>query len=331
MIGISKTTTTRKGNSDFLLKSALGVSVVSFLILLPFGINNIIQGRTLGAIVTICVSLLFAYNAYIGWRGRYSLILNLFGVVPAFTIGAANALIELQVAGSYWSYLCVFAIYFILPFRYTKYANAIFLMAVISAAWISLEHPIFIRFSVVLIGASIFIFISKRETTKAYELAEKQALTDSLTGLLNRVTMPESLETAILKCRKNGKKSTLCLIDIDHFKAINDTYGHEAGDRVLVSLSASIVKLISRKDTLFRIGGEEFLILMNNTDLNEGSKTADALRAVVEDLSLLEDHQVTISIGVSEVEDDFDWKQWMKRSDENLYKAKENGRNQVAS
>lgn len=331
MFGFFETKPTRQGDSDFLIKSALGVSVVSFLILLPFGINNFFQGRTLGAIVTICVSLLFAYNAYTAWRGRYSLYLNLFGVVPAFTVGAANALIELSVAGSYWSYLCVFAIYFILPFRYTKYANAVFLAAVISAAYLSLEQSIFIRFSVVLIGASIFIFISRRETTKAYDLLEKQAITDSLTGLLNRVTMPASLETAILRSKRNGKKSTLCLVDIDYFKDINDTYGHDAGDRVLVALSASILKLTSRKDTLFRIGGEEFLILMNNTDLNEGSKTADALRSVVEDLSLIDNHPVTISIGVSEVSNDYDWKQWMKRSDENLYKAKENGRNQVAS
>jgi diguanylate cyclase (GGDEF)-like protein len=330
MFGLFETNTIRHGDSDYLMKSALGVSVVSFLILLPFGINNFIQGRTLGAIVTICVSLLFAYNAYIAWRGHYSLSLNLFGVVPSFTLGAANALIELSVAGSYWSYLCVFAIYFILPFRYTIYANAVFLAAVISAAWVSLELTIFIRFSVVLIGASTFIFISRRENTKAYDLIEKQAITDSLTGLLNRSTMPPSLEAAILRSKKNGKKSTLCLIDIDHFKTINDMYGHEVGDRVLVGLSESILKLSSRKDTLFRIGGEEFLILMNNTDLNEGSKTADALRSVVEDLSLVDNHQVTISIGVSEVSDDYDWKQWMKRSDENLYKAKENGRNQVA-
>ena len=331
MFGFSETSTKRQGDSGFLMKSAFGVSVVSFLILLPFGINNIIQGRPLGAIVTLFVCLLFAYNAYVGWRGRYSLYLNLFGVVPAFTVGASNALIELSVAGSYWSYLCVFAIYFILPFRYTKYANAVFLVAVISAAWLSLEYPIFIRFSMVLIGASIFIFISKRETTKAYDLVETQAITDSLTGVLNRVTMPDCLEKAILLSRESDTKSTLCLIDIDHFKAINDTYGHEAGDQVLVGLSASIMSLISTKDTLFRIGGEEFLILMNDTDLNEGSKTADNLRTVVADLSLIEDHHFTISIGVSEVSAVYDWKQWMKRSDENLYKAKESGRNQVAS
>ncbi len=141
--------------------------------------------------------------------------------------------------------------------------------------------------------------------------------------------MPESLEDAILKFKEQGVKSTLCIVDIDHFKNINDNYGHDAGDNVLISLSAVIQSVISSKDMLFRIGGEEFLILMNNTNVDEGSKTADALRSVVKDLPCLDDHQVTISIGVTEVKMDYNWKKWMKRSDEKLYIAKNNGRNQV--
>lgn len=329
MFTFFKKANTRSDESDFLMKSAFGVSVVSFLILLPFGINNFAQGRTIGGIITISVSMLFAINAYVGLRGRYSLYLNLYGVIPAFTLGAANALLTLQVIGSYWSYLCVFAIYFILPFKYSKYANAAFLIAIIGAAWLSLEFTIFIRFSVVLVGASMFIFISKRETTKAQMLLREQAVTDSLTGIFNRVQMPENLQDAILKYSKNGVKSTLCIVDIDHFKTINDNYGHDAGDKVLVGLTACIQSMVSRKDILFRIGGEEFLILMADTNIIEGSIRAEALRSTVEKLPLLDNHQVTISIGVSEVRTDYDWKIWMKCSDEKLYLAKENGRNQV--
>lgn len=87
--------------------------------------------------------------------------------------------------------------------------------------------------------------------------------------------------------------------------------------------------MISSKDTIFRIGGEEFLILMRNTNAQEGSKTADALRATVEDLTMIENHKKTIRIGVTEIEDDSGWKEWMKCSDEKLYTAKQNGRNQV--
>ncbi len=187
---------------------------LSYLILLPFGINNFAQGRTIGGIITICVAILFAVNAFVGWRGRYVLYLNLLGIVPAFTLCTANAVFTLQVVGSYWSYLCVFAIYFNFPFQYTKYANVAFLIAVIGAAWLSLEPTVFLRFSVVLVGASIFIFISKNETTKAQILPRKQAATDSLTGTFNRVQLPINLEEAILNFKDKGVKSTLCLVDI---------------------------------------------------------------------------------------------------------------------
>lgn len=106
---------------------------------------------------------------------------------------------------------------------------------------------------------------------------------------------------AISQFKQAGVKSTLCIIDIDHFKSINDNYGHDAGDKVLVGLSTFIQDKISSKDTLFRIRGEEFLILMTKTDEYEGKKTADGLRATVQDLLLLDSHPVIRSIGVTEV------------------------------
>lgn len=322
-------TTSDLAESNFLVKSAFGISLAALLISLPFGINNFIQERLLSGIVSIAMVILFAINAYAGWRGKYLLYLNLFGIVPAFTFAAVNAIVSLQVLGTYWSFLCAYGIYFILPFRYAKFANAVFLIAVISAAWYSLELSIFIRFSVVLVGTSIFIFISNREITKTQRSLRKQAITDPLTGAFNRVCLPKDLEQAILNFEDNGVKSTICVLDIDHFKSINDTYGHETGDQVLIDLSSYILSFTSSKDTLFRIGGEEFLILMDNTDEYEGAKTAEALRAVVEDYDLLENHKVTVSVGVSEIQKGFTWKTWMKLSDEKLYTAKRNGRNQV--
>lgn len=316
--------------ADFLIKSSFGVSIVSFLILIPFGINNFVQGRVVSGVMTILVAILFALNATVGWRGRYALYFNLYGIVPALTLASANALITLQVIGSYWSYLCVFAIYFILPFQYVKKANVAFLTVVITTAAVALEPAIALRFSVVLLGASMFIFISKRQTVNAYDQLHKQAITDSLTGVLNRVSMPEKVEQAIQQYKTKGIKSSLCIIDIDHFKKINDTYGHDTGDKVLVELATYIQRQIAPKDALFRIGGEEFLIVMTQKGIKEGKQTANTFRALIEELTLPENQKVTISIGVTEVDNYSDWKQWMKRSDAQLYLAKENGRNQVA-
>jgi diguanylate cyclase (GGDEF)-like protein len=315
--------------SDFLVKSALGVSIVATLILLPFGINDFFNGRMVSGIFVVCMASLCTLNSWLGWRGNYSLALNLIGIIPVITIAAANAMFNHGDPGSYWSYLAVFAVYFILPFRYAGYANAVFLGVIVASAWFTLSPEAYIRFSSTLIGASFFIFISNREISKTQEQLKKQSTTDALTGTFNRVPLSENLNRAIELHKSEGELATLCVLDIDHFKKINDSYGHDIGDEVLVKLSAFILSMISKKDMLFRIGGEEFLILMNNTNIDEGLKTADAIRALVEDLELVPNHPVTISVGVTEISENCTWKEWMKCSDENLYKAKQNGRNQV--
>lgn len=329
MLKFFKKTNQWLGESDFLTKSAFGVSVVSFVVLLPFGINNFLQGRLTGGVIVLCVALLCAFNAFLGSRGRYSLHLNLFAIVPAITLGIVNAIVTLGVIGSYWAYLGVFAVYFILPLQPAKYANIFFLISVISAAWFSLEPAVYMRFSAVLVGASFFIFISNREITKAQSLLRKQSITDSLTGLNNRVVLAESLQLAILEFENNNVKSSVCVLDLDYFKQINDNFGHDVGDKVLLALAKHLQEFASSKDILFRIGGEEFLILMKNTDITEAKKTADAMRATVECLDVLKDHTITVSIGVTEVKPNLTWKEWMKESDDKLYRAKQNGRNQV--
>ncbi|WP_371194759.1 GGDEF domain-containing protein [Glaciecola sp. SC05] len=307
------------------------MSIVSFTVLIPFGINNFIQGRLIGGVLTLSVASLFIYNAWLGWRGKYSLALNLFGVIPSISLASVNALLTLGVIGSFWAYLSAFSIYFILPLQPAKYANVAFLLAVISAAWFSLEPDVFLRFSATLTAVCFFIYISTRETTKAQAQLKKQSITDSLTGAYNRVQLSQSLKDAMANFKLHGIKSTLCVIDIDHFKSINDTYGHDVGDMVLIELAKFLHDNISSKDTLFRIGGEEFLILMTNTEAYEGERTAEAIRAVVEDLPLIEDRPITISVGVTELGHGYGWKEWMKLSDEKLYSAKQSGRNRVVS
>lgn len=329
MLGLFTSKTSKLGQAGFLIRSAFGVSLVACFIMVPFGINNFIQGRVAGGITGLLVAILFAANVMITWRGRYALFLSLFCITPALAIASITALITLQVVGSYWAYLCVFGIYYILPFHYAKHANSVFVLVVVLTAWFTLEQTIAIRFCMVLIGTSIFIFISSKEIMKTQAVLEKQANTDVLTGALNRGKLTQYLEDSILHCRKKSMLSTICLLDIDHFKTINDKYGHDAGDKVLISLANEITDMISAQDILFRIGGEEFLILMKNADLGSASQTAEAIREVITNLPLLKEQQVTVSIGVAEVKSEYDWREWMKTADENLYIAKNNGRNQV--
>ncbi len=315
--------------ADFLIKSAFGVSIVAFVILLPFGINNFIQNRLISGVLVVSISLLCLYNAWLGWRGKYSLALNFFVIAPAITLGCANAVLTLGVVGSFWSYLAIFAVYFTLPLDKAKYASGVLVLSLAFTAWFSLDFDVYVRFTAVLLGVSFFIYISTKEIADYQNRLRKQLITDPLTGALNRVSLVKNLNIAIDQHHLDNSLSTLCILDVDHFKSINDTYGHDVGDEVLVKLSQFLLSIIGTNDKLFRLGGEEFLILMSESELSRAQHQAEMIRVDVEKLPLIANHPVTISIGVTEVASILGWKEWMKASDDKLYMAKRNGRNRV--
>jgi diguanylate cyclase (GGDEF)-like protein len=314
-----------------ILEISPGFNLAAFylLILFPFGIYNLFIGNISHGLIILTVDLLCILTTSSNWFGKYSSHTNAFVAVPAVTYAITNSIVTMGAMGTYWSFLGVVFIYFLLPLRYAILANIGLSLIVLWVSWDVLTPDVFTRFAAALIGISFFIYISSKEIEKAQILLYQQSITDALTGVNNRTTLPARLGDAIQSFKEDGVKSSLCVLDIDHFKKINDTYGHDIGDQVLVELSRYLLNIISSKDTLFRVGGEEFLILMSNTDADEGSKTADAIRAIVEDLTLADNHQITISAGVTEIEANLSWREWMKKSDEKLYHAKRNGRNQM--
>ena len=127
--------------------------------------------------------------------------------------------------------------------------------------------------------------------------------------------------------RRQPTTASLIMLDLDHFKAVNDAHGHATGDQILKSL-ASIVELrIRMTDSLFRIGGEEFVIVLEGQDRAAARHLAEQLRTLVEANELVPDHGVTISLGVAELEDDESVLKWLERADEAMYDAKRRGRN----
>ncbi|MEW8202540.1 MAG: GGDEF domain-containing protein [Candidatus Thiodiazotropha endolucinida] len=156
------------------------------------------------------------------------------------------------------------------------------------------------------------------------------AITDKLTDVYNRTLLKDSLEQAIHQANRTNTAFTLIIMDVDHFKKINDELGHEIGDHVLMQLGAFLKDFLRDSDKIFRIGGEEFLILLYNTDEANSVDIAEKIRKGIENLSLIPGRAVTVSIGVAGLSSVTDWKQWMKTCDKNLYEAKNSGRNRVA-
>ncbi len=161
---------------------------------------------------------------------------------------------------------------------------------------------------------------------------EQTSLTDSLTGLGNRRDFDKFLAWSMAKTRRKDETFALALMDIDHFKKVNDTYGHEIGDQVLQHISTQILTQIRTADRLFRWGGEEFSLIMPNTCLNEALAGAERIRNHIERTPFIlgqEKVYITISIGVYAGTEHVDSKKPLSVADQCLYRAKSTGRNRV--
>jgi diguanylate cyclase (GGDEF)-like protein len=161
--------------------------------------------------------------------------------------------------------------------------------------------------------------------------AERNALTDALTGLGNRHWMKDMFEREVTRAHHSGKSLCLMMIDVDNFKRFNDQYGHISGDRVLIAVAATLREYLRPTDLIARFGGDEFAALLPDVDLGQAQQTADRLRSQVAKLSPPSlSTAITISIGVSATLPDDDVGTLVERADAAMYDAKEQGRNRVA-
>jgi len=160
---------------------------------------------------------------------------------------------------------------------------------------------------------------------------EHAASHDSLTNALLRRTLIERCEQELERCRRHGRSMVVLMLDIDHFKTINDTHGHQMGDRVLVDFVNRITPLLRRPDQLGRFGGEEFVVLLPETTQEEALVVAERIRIRV-GLPMNDLPAISVSIGMtSNRPDEADLDALLARADKALYKAKEAGRNRIVA
>lgn len=174
-------------------------------------------------------------------------------------------------------------------------------------------------------------FILTHALTDAKEEAEKLASLDMLTGLNNRRAFTELAKAQVEYCKRHEHPVAAVVIDADHFKNINDTHGHAAGDSALQHLSEILKSLTRSSDIIGRIGGEEFAILLTNTKVNDAMLVAEKLKNWISDNPVHIDNEyfsMTVSVGVSS-DDSYDLELLLSHADKAMYKAKEAGRNQV--
>lgn len=172
------------------------------------------------------------------------------------------------------------------------------------------------------------------ENSRLFEERERQAVTDTLTGLYNRRAFFDTAEKEVVRARRYQRPLSLILFDIDHFKAVNDTYGHLIGDQVLRVLSSRVKKAVRSTDFVCRYGGEEFLVLMPECDRDEALAMAERLRQIASEMTVVTaggSLSLTISLGVASLSSDGDEsvEALINRADRAMYEAKAAGRNAV--
>jgi len=174
---------------------------------------------------------------------------------------------------------------------------------------------------------------SKRALERANEQLAKLSMTDRLTGLLNRGTWENLVDAEYERFRRYGQATSLVMFDIDHFKPVNDTYGHLAGDEVIRHTAEVTRNNIRQSDSAGRYGGEEFGIILPETDAESARVICERIREAIENSTVSTtagDIRYTVSMGIAQLtETPENYMQWMQKADEALYKAKESGRNKV--
>ncbi len=175
------------------------------------------------------------------------------------------------------------------------------------------------------------LFYPLRNALK-YREAVEGSLMDSLSGLPNRAALDLAVTRELKLAQRHSKPLSLMVVDIDHFKRINDTYGHLTGDAVIRDVAQCLRNTVRETDQVFRFGGEEFVILLSETELNCAKASAERVRQTIQTLSFAQNArelQCSVSVGLASLSmgDTFD--ALFERADKALYEAKRNGRNQI--
>ena len=182
-------------------------------------------------------------------------------------------------------------------------------------------------------GLAFFTISRYNSARKKSEALVKQletiSVTDPLTGVFNRRHLMLRIDDEMRKAYDNGNPLTLCIIDIDHFKRVNDTFGHIYGDEVLTVTASTIASCLSENEFLGRYGGEEFIVVFSGSDLHRSLRTIDRIFEALGDVKWKQGDAITVSVGMSVYTKGVSYSNFLGSADENLYKAKDSGRNRV--
>lgn len=316
-------------NRNYKEKILLTGSLLGVIVLIPFTIYRFLSGDYLVALLEIVLATVALGTFTYVWRTSKTTAAGV--ILSTFVLGIIVTIIHLKGTSMlYWLFPTTLASFCIMNHRTASVLNLLAIFFTFPAIYpkLGLHEVIVIYSSLCLLSffSYIFTIINQSQRDQLSQLAER----DALTGALNRRSLDENMLIALNNFSRNhSRKKSLIILDLDHFKSINDTYGHSTGDEILIRIARLIRSNIRLSDRLFRYGGEEFVILVDNAAIDEAQTLADSIRERVERSNIFNKKVITISLGVAELTADLDTDSWLKRADEALYEAKRTGRNKV--
>lgn len=287
-----------------------------------------------GHILLASLLILFCINAvaviaFLRFRSHYFLKGWLFPVLALICAIYSTAINGHT--GLYWAYPAAAALFFLLPLREATAFNIIFLVGMSVVSFLKFPEAEFWRITFSLALTCLFVMIFAWLVGRLQVELTHLAARDPLTGCPNRSQLPDVLNSQIQMRERYERVCSIILIDLDYFRLINDRWGHLAGDSLLQELPKRIMRRLRESDRLFRVGGEEFMVVLPGTRQKDAYQLARELLTSISATPFGEGIRVTASASVAEVSKGETWSVWLNRADIALYQCKERGRNQVVS
>ena len=304
------------------------LGIVAAILLLPFVLNAFVQRHFGIAATSLALVSVFVVDVVAIRRGKKPPVTPVILIVPvALAVGVTIA--RQGVIGALWASPAVMLFQFVASPWVANTLNGLLVIIVTALSYQHLGPSITIRVFVTLVLTMIFTNIFLGIVLRLQERLHKLGITDALTGAYNRRHMDAAVGEAVERYGRYGTSSSLLLVDIDHFKRVNDEFGHAAGDRALKEIAALMRRVLRKLDLVFRIGGEEFLVLLPDVKQGGAAEAAEKLRREVASARFLPESRITVSIGVGEIASGEARDQWIRRIDRALYSAKDSGRDRV--
>lgn len=291
-------------------------------------IYRFLTGDVFGATVDAVIVAMVTATILLGQQPRFK---RHAVIIFGFIITASCLMSALLVSrnGLLWSYLVLWINTLVLPRNLALALNLIVIVVLTASTQLFDSLPQHISWVTIAVLISGFGVIFTNQLRSQQQMLRDLATLDPLTGAGNRRLLQHDLQTAIAEKRRSGRESTLMELDLDHFKHINDNYGHEAGDRVLEEFVKMVRETLRTEDGLYRVGGEEFVVLLRGMDQQAARTSLCELHERLSGCVDSPEGPLRCSAGAATLKPGENWSQWLARTDRALYRAKNEGRDRL--